>query len=190
MPSDPSRDSFWRRFSELQPDVDVVLLPPEPARQSRDMPGPEALADAEESAQQAVRLARELWDPLTGGLEAPPDALLRWVTAGETAVVRAEVTVRHHGFGDGAVAVRVDAATAYLGSHDWRTSRRDPSVLGAYRLIASRQDTTVELAVYPDPEGVVLTVRSPGTEVGDLASRLLRSRASTPFEDRGATGQE
>ena len=165
-PSDePIDDPFFREVRRRHPDIDIVLLPPEP-------PPAEPGEDAEEVAAEAlIRVAtqaRHLWSAIAPDAMERPASRFRF--GNDAASVRpvSELNVRRDDGYEVLVRLRHE-----LESHGWEVRRPD----GTVEQLAGGLDGHAVSASYAEAQGVlVLTMSGPSLSVGVERARELTAR--------------
>lgn len=162
-PRAPVPDPFFAAFRRRHPDVDVVLLRPDPAPEVAEPAGDEVVAALVEEAGRALREVRGLVAGSVAGLDAVP----RLGHAGRPGAVAARVRASGP-TAEGTAAL--DALTTGLPGHGWQVSRTG----GAPPVLVARRGPLRIRATYAAATGTVLVeVTSEPVPVGAARARAL-----------------
>jgi hypothetical protein len=171
-------DPFWSEVRRLLPDVDIVLIPPEPepppASGSRFVTAIRARR-VREDARTALGAA---WTRLLPALDPPPTVLRTWRAAGDSGrLLRVELVARRPGAPPAGVLESVAAARAELtrpGEPPWPLDERPWATADPRKLVTATAGFEIELYGARTPPALTLTVRGPALPVPpDLARDLL-----------------
>ena len=155
-------DPFFAPVRRRHPDVDVLLLSPQPAPAR---PGPAAEEAVSAASSRVAAAAEELWPVVVPGTAERPTGRLRF--GDDPGSVRAEVraTVRR---GDGVeVLTRLQR---HLERHGWQVRR---PAAGLERLAGRREGLELSASYAEDTGALVLAVTGPSVPVGAEAARRL-----------------
>ncbi len=175
-PRDVSDDPFFGEVRRRHPDVDIVLLPPEPPDGPAPTPvDPTALTGvaAEHDAE-----ARALWSRVAGGIDLPTGTT-RWAPGSLTGTVARESLLAAEGVDPVTAAAALAGAARSLGEDGWHVLEPDtgmPRVLAGRGEGADRREVQV---VHVEATGrYAVTSRGPSYAVGPARVRALLRGAS------------
>ncbi len=166
LPGDP----FWDVVQRRHPDVDIVILPPEPATVV-DGPAQASMPDARRLARDVDEMFDEMWDLL---LPAQPvvHSLVRWEAGIGTGVGAPARSARVDHLQPDEARLLVTAADGALTARTWRVTSPDGPF---HRLTATADGITVTMSAHQDV--CRLEVRGADVTVGRDALRSLRREA-------------
>jgi hypothetical protein len=169
-------DPSWAEVHRLLPDVDIVLLPPQP-------PTPPPSTDSRLVAAIRARQTRdaahatlaEAWHRLAAPVPRPATVRRIWRALEPGArVVRLEIVARYDGQPDPGVADLLTAARATVDAAGGTVDEQRWASSDGLRLVTSLAEHTVELYGTLDPPGLTATVLSPPLAMPtDLGEDLL-----------------
>jgi hypothetical protein len=162
--SDPLGDPFFDALRPRHPDVDVVVLPPEPPPLVQEPVGGDEVADA---LTRVATLAQRLWASAARESTGSPDARFRYGTGRGTVRATSRVVTRR----DDGFHVLVELRHE-LETHGWQVTR----LPGAVERIVGQFDDLTVTASYAERSGaLLLEVSSESLPVGaDRARDLTR----------------
>lgn len=163
-------DPFWSVVRRRHPDLDLVLLPEEPAPAADPVP-PVTLSDRD-VARLDERAARA-WAALAGRQEV--SVVSRWVAGDRRGVVRRENAFTHESTDPVTGAGIIERAVARLRTEGWRVLSPPD---GVPRVMASRADgEELQLVLVPATGRLTLRTRAAGVPVGIAAAHDLLTEA-------------
>jgi hypothetical protein len=175
-PRDVSDDPFFGEVRRRHPDVDIVLLPPEPPDDPAPAPvDPAALTGVavEHDAQ-----ARALWSRVARGIELPAGTT-RWAPGSLTGTVARESLLAAEGVDPVTAAAALAGAARSLDEDGWHVLEPDtgmPRVLAGRGEGAGRREVQV---VHVEATGrYAVTSRGPSYAVAPARVRALLRGAS------------
>ena len=175
-------DPFYTRLAQLLPDVDIVVLPPEPSRQPQPALDPaEARRAAELAAVSASSSLRTWWPMVTpAGLDLPDELTARWRPGGDGAHVDAVAAARTLLSYDGDKRALLEAALDAMVATGCTVVRDRPDV-GLLRFEAG--DCVLEVHSPPDVAWWAVSASVPRVRVDQLATALATAPpTSTPWK--------
>jgi hypothetical protein len=162
--SDPLGDPFFDALRRRHPDVDVVVLPPEPPPLVQEPVGGDEVAA---TLTRVATLAQRLWASAARESTAAPDARFRYGTGPETVRATSRVVTRRDDGFHVLVALRHELET-----HGWEVTRPPGAV---ERILANLDDLTVTASYAERSGALLLEVSSESLPVGaDRARDLTR----------------
>ncbi|WP_110181284.1 hypothetical protein [Nocardioides solisilvae] len=167
-----ARDPFWSVVRRRHPDVEIVVLPPEPETAT---PAGLPLADPAAVAAREDSDVRRRWVRLVGDLgDVHADWQARWVPGGAPDRVRRETTLTVDGADPVVAVARLESAAAALREDGWHVLA---PATGLPRVMAGRDGelgrAELQLVLVPDAGRLVLRVRSVDHAVGDRVAHEL-----------------
>jgi hypothetical protein len=178
---DVSEDPFFGVVRRRHPDIDIVLLPPEPPAEPNGEPAP-ALLDPADLADVPARFDAELtrlWDDVADGI-ARPDVRSRWTPGSSTGSVAREGLLAVEGVGGVVATQALVTAERALEADGWHVLVPET---GMPRVLASRDGTEAdpvrrELQVVHAGGRYAVSYRRDGYPVGVPAARALLEAGS------------
>lgn len=179
-PRDVSDDPFFGEVRRRHPDIDIVLLPPEPP-QAPEPPAGSAPVDPSVLTTVAVEHeaeARALWSRVARGIDLPADTA-RWAPGTVTGTVARESLLAAEGVDPVTAAAALAGAARSLAEGGWHVLEPDtgmPRVLAGRGEGAGRREVQV---VHVEATGrYAVTSRGPSYAVGPARVRALLLGAS------------
>lgn len=173
------REPFFAAVRRRHPDVDIVALRGEP---DADPAGPPArrgdpeVVDVQEARRcraEAEALLVDLFELLTPGLDQAAEAPVSgWRGAGSGELI-AETSVRLPGVDEAAGRASLDTAAGNLLARGWRVDRPEG---GAPRIVAQRDQISVQVTWWPPVAAYDITVRTDPVRVGAETARKLKAQ--------------